>query len=145
VFVQYFGQVEKPFREVAARLPALLTRLDGWAQDSYRRGERLQVKIAAAGVAKTVRMRVGEPISGEETLRLPVTWEAAGATSLFPEMSADMIFSAVGDDLTQVKFQGTYEPPLGSVGRLLDRAMLHRVAEASVKNFVDRIITALEG
>ena len=32
-----------------------------------------------------------------------------------------------------------YRPPLALVGRALDRALLHRVAEATIKDFVDRV------
>ena len=49
----------------------------------------------------------------------------------------------LGPDLTQLTFQGSYTPPLGLPGRLLDRWVLHRVAEANVKNLVDRIAKAL--
>jgi hypothetical protein len=42
-----------------------------------------------------------------------------------------------------VRFQGTYQPPLGPVGRVLDRALFGRFAEASVKDFVDRVIDIL--
>ena len=32
-----------------------------------------------------------------------------------------------------------YRTPMGAVGRMLDRALLHRVAEATVKDFLDRV------
>jgi hypothetical protein len=32
-----------------------------------------------------------------------------------------------------------YRPPLGAFGQALDRAMLHRVAEATIKDFLDRV------
>ena len=32
-----------------------------------------------------------------------------------------------------------YVPPFGAVGRALDRALLSRVAEATVKDFLDRV------
>ncbi|HEX5903035.1 MAG TPA: hypothetical protein VF028_07985 [Actinomycetota bacterium] len=36
-----------------------------------------------------------------------------------------------------------YEPPLGLVGRAADRALLHRVAEATFKDFLERVATRL--
>ena len=50
----------------------------------------------------------------------------------------------LGTDFTQVVLRGTYDPPLGAVGRALDRTLFHRIAEASVKRFLDRIALALE-
>jgi hypothetical protein len=32
-----------------------------------------------------------------------------------------------------------YVPPLGALGRAIDRALLFRVAEATIKNFLDQI------
>ena len=33
---------------------------------------------------------------------------------------------------------------MGAVGRVLDRAMLHRVAEATIKDFLDRVGERIE-
>jgi hypothetical protein len=36
-----------------------------------------------------------------------------------------------------------YLPPWGALGSAVDRALLHRVAEATVKDFLDRVGAAL--
>ena len=36
-----------------------------------------------------------------------------------------------------------YVPPLGAVGRAIDRAVLFRVAEATLKDFLDHVAEAL--
>lgn len=59
-------------------------------------------------------------------------------------MTADLMLVPLGDQLTQIRFEGAYEPPLGGTGRLLDRIILHRVAEVSVENMVDRIVVILQ-
>ncbi len=41
--------------------------------------------------------------------------------------------------MTQLTLSGTYRPPLGSVGGLVDKALLHRLAEAAVKDLIDQI------
>ena len=38
---------------------------------------------------------------------------------------------------------GRYSPPFGSVGEALDRALLHRVAEATVRDFVERVAASI--
>ena len=44
---------------------------------------------------------------------------------------------------TQVAISARYTPPLGALGRAIDRAVLHRVAEATLKDFMDRLRAAL--
>jgi hypothetical protein len=54
------------------------------------------------------------------------------------------VIAALGPDLTHVGLRGSYQPPLGRLGRLADRTLLHRAAESSIKGFVDRVAMALE-
>ncbi len=44
---------------------------------------------------------------------------------------------------TQLSVSARYVPPLGSLGSTIDRALLHRIAEATMKDFLDRIATAM--
>jgi hypothetical protein len=46
---------------------------------------------------------------------------------------------AVGEQRTRLAISARYRPPLGAVGRAADRVLLHRVAEATVKDFLDRV------
>jgi hypothetical protein len=73
----------------------------------------------------------------------PVNWTAAGAKSLFPRLTANLVLSHVGKARTKLSLQGTYEPPLGAVGRAIDRTLLRNVAEATVQDWVDRIAAAV--
>jgi hypothetical protein len=144
MFVQYFGVVERPFAEVEARLVRMGDGLGDSAAVAYRRGEDLLASIVGpGGIAKTVQLEVGEPLRGESRVSLPLSWTATGPSGLFPTMRADLTITSMGPSLTQVAFQGSYTPPLGLVGRVLDRAVLHRFAELSVKDFVDRVVSAL--
>lgn len=59
-------------------------------------------------------------------------------------MDADLLVVGLGQDLTKIALQGTYEAPMGAVGASLDKLLLHHVAESSVKAFVDRIASAVE-
>jgi hypothetical protein len=54
-------------------------------------------------------------------------------------MDADLEVAPLGDGLTQLAISARYEPPLGALGRAIDRAVLHRVAEATIKDFLDRV------
>ena len=147
MFVQYYGEVSRSYGEVVARCPAVLAQLEGWAQSSYRDGEAIRAKVGPRGeaslVAKTVHLHVGEVVESSDARRIALTWEATGTPGLFPKMDAELVIARVGDELTQVKIQGHYDPPLGGLGRLIDKAFLHRVAEASTKELVDRVVEEL--
>lgn len=143
MFVQYYGNVERPFVDVERRVLDLGDALAGPADSAYRLGERLVVKIGGGSVAKTVMLDLKTPVRGDGTISVPLEWWATGTPGLFPRMEAELAVADVGGALTQVRFQGTYQPPLGPVGRVLDRALFGRFAEASVKDFVDRVIAIL--
>ncbi len=72
---------------------------------------------------------------------VPLRWTAVGigATGLFPELEADLEIAPLAQGRSQLAMSARYVPPLGVVGRALDRAVLFRVAEATIKNFLDRV------
>jgi hypothetical protein len=83
-------------------------------------------------------------VESSDACRVSLKGEATGTPGLFPNMDAELVIARVGDDLTQVRIQGQYAPPLGGFGRLIDQAFLHRVAEATTKELVDRIVEELD-
>lgn len=148
MFVKYYTHLEQSFPELAPAFTAQDLPLNEWARDAYREGERLTARIGVGGtgaplIAKTVELRLGNTVATVDRVALSISWTATGPTALFPQMDAELMIEPLGADLTQLTFQGSYTPPLGPPGRLLDRWMLHRVAEASVKNLVDRTAKAL--
>ena len=58
---------------------------------------------------------------------------------MFPHLDADIEVASLGADRTQLSISARYRAPMGALGRMLDRALLHRVAEATVKDFLDRV------
>ena len=73
-----------------------------------------------------------------------MTWRATGPANLFPVLDAELEFASLGAQLTQLSLNGRYQPPLGLVGLTIDKALLSRVAEATIKDFIDRLARALE-
>jgi hypothetical protein len=118
-------------------------------RDADAAGERLlsEVGFASSGdrrVDKEVEIAIGAPSGAGSQTRLPMSWKATGPTRLFPSLEADLEVASLGPRRTQISISGRYRPPLGPLGRMLDRAMLHRVAEATVKDFLDCVGTALD-
>jgi hypothetical protein len=145
MFVYYYVHLAVPAQLASARLKAL-TGLEGEAEAAYREGEDLRARLSphdGAFLTKAVRLTIGAPQHGPGEISLPITWVAVGTPGLFPRMDADLVLTDLGSDLTQLTFRGSYRPPLGSVGRVVDRTILHRVAESCVKSFVDRLARAL--
>jgi hypothetical protein len=58
-------------------------------------------------------------------------------------MDGDIELGPLGPGRTQLALSARYRPPLGTLGRAVDRVLLHRVAEATVKDFLDRVADAL--
>lgn len=139
--------VEQRFGDVVVRLEKLFPVLEhvanGVFSDERLAAVRLGPGTGEPRLGKQVRLRWGVPIVDEERWMVSLRWSATGTTAVFPRMDADL--SAIAHaDTTLIRFRGNYEPPLGVLGDALDRAGFHHVAEATVANFVERIIERLE-
>ncbi|MHB1787269.1 MAG: hypothetical protein ACYCS7_14220, partial [Acidimicrobiales bacterium] len=74
---------------------------------------------------------------------LAFSWDALGSTSLFPRLDADFEAAPLGMGRTQLVLRARYEPPGGALGRGVDRLLLHRVAESTLRAFLDRVCVGL--
>lgn len=148
MFIYYFAQLGQTFEKVDDRVCKLLGDFDGWADAAYRHGEELRARVGVGSprpfIAKTVSLQVGRPVRTPNQTTIPLAWQATGAPGLFPRMNADLTIARLGPEMTQLGFSGSYEAPLGPVGQAIDSALLHRIAESSVKSFVDRIADAVD-
>jgi hypothetical protein len=110
-------------------------------------GEALRLRVGPMSslpmLGKTVRCEVGQALTRGDVTVVPLTWTATSAPGLFPVLSADLEVAPLDSELTQLTIHGRYEPPLGAVGRRIDRLLMHRVAEASVRAFLDRLVSTL--
>lgn len=110
-------------------------------------GETVRLRIgpttAVAGLSLVATVRVGESATFGDGVVLPITWEAAHVRGAFPVLQGELEIAPMGPRQVQVTLTGRYEPPLGVVGRRLDQLVLHRVAEASVRDFLQRLASAL--
>jgi hypothetical protein len=76
-------------------------------------------------------------------ISVPLTWEPVGLDGLLPRLDANLELGPLGEDRTQLAISAHYRPPLGVVGRAVDRVLLHRVAEATLKDFLDQVGQAI--
>lgn len=110
------------------------------SQDAYGRSTEGLARVGPTAVSKLVRVQVCDLAETEHGAGVAIRWEAAGAAGgLFPVMDADLRLSAIDESHTLLTLSGAYRPPLGMVGKALDRAVLHRVAAATVRRFISRL------
>lgn len=145
MFIRYYLDLAVPFDDVeGALLAEPSTWVPGIALDAEAGGQRLLAEVgfdvdASRRVDKEVEIEIGEPYAIPAKTMLPITWKATAAERIFPQLEADIEIAPLGTSRTQLSISARYRPPLGPVGRALDRALLHRVAEATVKDFLDRV------
>lgn len=144
MFVHYSTHVDVGLPEVEKRIDLLRSDMKQWADIAYREGEELRSRVGPVeGIAKSISLDIGSAEVHRTGLIYPMRWMAHGVGVIFPELNADLALTKLGSDMTSLSLDGTYVPPLGPVGRLADRIVLGRVAEATVRNWVDRLAEAV--
>jgi hypothetical protein len=101
-------------------------------------------QFAGLGLRKRVDIEVGEPVTVGDVTEVPVTWQATFVRSLFPVMTGKVELAPVDLRNTRLTVCGMYEPPLGRLGKQLDDALMHRTAQATVKDLAESIAKRLE-
>lgn len=148
-----FDYVNRPFAEVRDQLRAGPNEIFHRAtKGATGRAESLlatlHVDVAGVELGKDVEIKVtrvwerNEPALGP-MIAFKLEWHAAEGGALFPAMTAELSVYRLGKDETQLELSGTYEPPLGTIGKVLDALVMHRVAEASVHRFVGDVAAVL--
>lgn len=111
---------------------------------------KLKVEVGGFEIDRDVEIEV----KATETARAPaapalpaialsIGWRAAKSASLFPSMRADLTVYPLSADETQLDLHGFYSPPGGLLGNAADALVGHRIAEASVKRFLEDVVQRL--
>lgn len=148
MFVRDVAVLDVSFDRAVACLDAEADVVFGAAAEAARtEDERLRARVGPAGwpaaLSKSVELRVTPPRSLGDGVILSLSWVASGAPSLFPALEAELEVLPHEPDSTRLVLRGSYDPPGGAVGRGLDRLFLHRVAEATVRAFLDTACAAI--
>jgi hypothetical protein len=67
-----------------------------------------------------------------------IAWRAASFAPLFPLFAGRLTVTR-----SRLQLEGVYAPPGGQLGLLIDRAMIHRVADRTARWFLDKLVTEL--
>lgn len=103
-------------------------------------------RVGPAGpvAAKLVRVCFLDPVYRDDAMTVGLRWEAAGAAGgLFPVLDANISISPARDDGARLALAGSYRPPLGRLGAGVDRAIMHRVAAATMRCLLQSVAEAL--
>jgi hypothetical protein len=98
----------------------------------------------AAAASKLVRVRYLDPVCRGDVMTLALRWEATGVTgALFPVLDADITLTPAGHQATRLVLAGSYRAPLGGLGAGLDKAILNRVAMATIRALLRNVADSL--
>jgi hypothetical protein len=115
--------------------------LDGLLDAAEEDGERLlvQVGLSVGGheLGRRAWLEAGTPIATDRVVSLPLRMRVEDHERLFPTLEGSLDAAWLGPGCTHLALAMQYEPPLGVVGKVVDRALLHRVAEVVAQRFLE--------
>lgn len=116
------------------------------SEDAYDHGTTGLERVGVPGLSKLVRVQVRELAWTDQSVGLAIRWEATGSSgALFPVLDADLTMAPIGERVTILTLAGAYRPPLGAMGAALDRAILHRLASATIRAFLTQVACRVAG
>jgi len=148
VFLRDFVDVDQPQQLVSERLStgqSWFGRLASAAGDDTE-SQLVRLGLTALGdlVSREVRVRMGTPTSLEGGVVVPLRWEDGRRPNLFPVLDGNLEVASVGAGQSRLIIYASYRPPFDGVGRAIDRALLHRVAESTVRSFLRKVAETLQ-
>jgi hypothetical protein len=141
MYVQHSVHIDRPVDECVQ----LLERGPRTWFPRMRSDGKSEVGLRVAGVTirKRVTVELGEPENRGEWTNVPVSWKATFPESLFPVLTGRLEVVPVEEHVTRLTVSGMYEPPLGRLGALIDDAVMHSVADATVRELTESIAEQL--
>ncbi len=142
MFVQHSVHIDRPIEGCTATLARGPRRWFPHLEDKSKYG--VGPRIAGLAIRKRVIVETGEPVHEGTWTQVPITWKSSFPKKLFPVMEGKVELAPADGRITRLTVSGMYEAPLGRVGKELDDALMHRVAEATVKELAESIAKQLE-
>lgn len=150
MFLKTVTELSTDFEEVRA---ALVRRPRGWLEElasaAGAEGSRLLVQVGlevhGRQLVRRARIEVGDPITTDRLASLPLRLWMEDHEHLFPTLEGSIDAAWLGPGCTHLALTAQYRPPFGVLGQVIDRALLHRVAEAVAQQFLEAVAVRLSG
>jgi len=142
MFVQHSVHLQHPVKQCA---DALMEGPDKWLpRKGARNVSSVGLHVAGVRVRKNVVVEMGEPVTTATWTVIPINWRATFPKQLFPEMNGKIELAPTDPNVTRLTVSGMYEPPLGRIGEQIDEALMHNVAQGTVRELAESIAERLE-
>ncbi len=145
-FIRDFVEVPLPWEKAAA---LLLEQTEGWLAELAtgaileREPIRARIGLKAGGIfSAEVIVTLAAPKQERDGVTIPMTWEAPIAW-LFPRLDGLLGLSRLQAEECQLWLEGSYRAPFGKPGQLVDQALMHRIADATIRGFLAKVAQAL--
>lgn len=149
MFIYYFTYAHRPMENI---LDLFSAEPDEWVSQIFQQAlEDSDLVRVRLGVGERIRLskeawvQLGEPEALQSGVLIPIRIQVTGAPMLFPTLEGEIEIAAIGGEVTQLTLRGNYAPPIGAIGDAIDKVLLHRVVESSIKHFVEAMARSLEG
>lgn len=97
------------------------------------------------GPARDVLVRLLPAHVLGEVYVVPLRWEVRGpAGRLFPALDGNLELAGDGEETSRLSIIASYDPPLGWFGATIDRALMSRVASATMAALLREVAAQLE-
>ncbi len=141
MYVQHSVHIDSPVRQAAS---VLERGPRTWFPNLTGEGQtEVGLRLAGISLHKRVTIELGEPEKKGDWTNVPITWKATFPEQLFPVLTGRLELTPVDKTSTRLTLSGMYEPPLGRLGALIDDALMHSVAEATVREVAESIARQL--
>jgi hypothetical protein len=138
------AQIEHDYKPLAALLRGDPKR---WLPGAEQMGEQLIFAVGLGLTGQRVQRKVRASLSQVQPfghgVAVHVEWQAFRHPELYPTLSGALRLERAGPDRCRLILDATYRPPAGRVGAVLDQTLMHHVAEASLRDFVARLVNHL--
>jgi hypothetical protein len=137
-------EIDQPYESVAKRLRGGPEEwLPGFARDGDRVTGELAYERGGARIQRRTEVRIGPVQNFAYGVTVQVGWKGASHPELYPELEGHLRLEPARVSGSNLRLDARYMPPGGKVGASVDRALMHRVAESSVRDFLNGVAERL--
>ena len=118
-----------------------------WLPGFQRERDAITCELAYEQAGSRIKQRIQVHLGPVQRFGYGVTihlrWKAARHAELYPELDGHLRLERRQPSGSSLRLDALYVPPGGRLGAAADRALMHHVAESSVRDFLARVAELL--